>query len=58
MKYIILGILILVSTITFSQEVLDAQKVNYNDAGNNKGKMFAYWGWNRGHYSTSNITFK
>ncbi|WP_372793057.1 hypothetical protein [Lutibacter sp.] len=58
MKYIILGILILVSTITFSQEVLDAQKVNYNDTGSNKGKMFAYWGWNRGHYSTSNITFK
>ena len=58
MKYIVLVVLILVGTVTFSQEVLDAQKVNYNDAGNNKGKMFAYWGWNRGHFSASDITFK
>lgn len=35
-----------------------AQETNYNDAGPNKGKFFAYWGWNRGHFSRSDITFK
>lgn len=58
MKNIVLVILILVGTVTFSQEALDAQKVNYNDAVSNKGKMFVYWGWNRGHFSASDITFK
>ena len=52
MKKILLAILLLGSTIAFGQTS------NFNDAGNNKGKIFTYWGWNRGHYSNSNITFK
>ena len=52
MKKIILAILLLGSTIAF------AQTSNYNDAGPNKGKFFAFWGWNRGQYSNSDITFK
>jgi hypothetical protein len=52
MKKILLAILLLGSTIAFGQTS------NFYDAGNNKGKIFTYWGWNRGHYSNSNITFK
>mgnify|MGYP000002889404 CR=1 FL=1 len=29
-----------------------------NDLISNKGKVFLYWGWNRGFYSDSDITFK
>ncbi|PKP09400.1 MAG: hypothetical protein CVU08_14360 [Bacteroidetes bacterium HGW-Bacteroidetes-3] len=29
-----------------------------NKTGHNKGKFFAYWGWNRANYSKSDITFK
>ncbi|MCF6181046.1 hypothetical protein [Lutibacter sp.] len=57
MKNLILMVLILTSTITFSQEVVKSQDLNYNDAGPNKGKFFVYWGWNRDHYSTSDIKF-
>ncbi|MBI9041171.1 hypothetical protein [Lutibacter sp.] len=52
MKNLILGIVLLSSIVSVAQEN------NYNDAGPNKGKFFAYWGWNRGHYSKSDITFK
>jgi len=52
MKNILLAIILMGSYIGFAQEP------NYNDAGANKGKFFAYWGWNRGHYSKSDITFK
>ncbi|MFD0761939.1 hypothetical protein ACFQZW_07585 [Lutibacter aestuarii] len=53
MKFkIIVIVLLLFSSVTHSQTT------NYNDSGLNKGKFFAYWGWNRGHYSTSDITFK
>jgi hypothetical protein len=45
--------MVLLSLHSFAQET-----PNYNDAGPNKGKFFAYWGWNRGHYSRSDITFK
>ncbi|MFK5957441.1 MAG: hypothetical protein QM495_01075 [Lutibacter sp.] len=58
MKNLILTLLFLSSTIAFSQEVVKSQDLNYNDAGSNKGKFFVYWGWNRDHYSTSDITFK
>jgi hypothetical protein len=58
MKNLIVWVLILTSTIAFSQEVVKSQDLNYNDAGSNKGKFFVYWGWNREHYSTSDITFK
>ncbi len=53
-----MAMFLLASVISFSQEVLDTQKINFNDAGINKGKFFVYWGWNRAHYSTSDITFK
>jgi hypothetical protein len=52
MKKIFLAVVFLSSIMVFAQET------NYNDAGPNKGKFFAYWGWNRGHFSRSDITFK
>lgn len=52
MKLKLATILLLGHTITYSQHS------NYNDAGPNKGKFFAFWGWNRGQYSNSDITFK
>lgn len=52
MKTKLIAILLLGKSIAYSQSA------NYNDSGKNKGKMFAYWGWNRGHYSKSDITFK
>ncbi|MCF6167288.1 hypothetical protein [Lutibacter sp.] len=58
MKKIILAILLLSSILAFSQNEVNAENLNFNDAGPNKGKMFVYWGWNRAHYSTSDITFK
>jgi len=58
MKKFVLAILLLGSIYTYSQEVVKLQDINYNDAGSNKGTFFAYWGWNRDHYSTSDITFK
>jgi hypothetical protein len=58
MKHLILAVLFLSSTIAFSQNVVKSQDLNYNDAGPNKGKIFVYWGWNRDHYSTSDIRFK
>lgn len=45
----------LTSTVSFSQE---EQQQDFRDVKSNKGKMFAYWGWNRGHFSASDITFK
>jgi len=51
-------ILLLSNLVVFSQETITSQKINFNDAGINKGKFFVYWGWNRAHYSTSDITFK
>lgn len=53
MKNLVIVIVLLSSYFGFAQEA-----PNYNDAGANKGKFFAYWGWNRGHYSKSDITFK
>ena len=53
MKNLGIIIVLLSSYFGFAQEV-----PNYNDAGPNKGKFFAYWGWNRGQYSDSDITFK
>ncbi len=58
MKKILLVILVLSSTLAFSQNDVNAENLDFNDAGPNKGKMFVYWGWNRDHYSTSDISFK
>jgi hypothetical protein len=44
-------VLLLVSGKMVSQEPVD-EKIT------NKGKFFAYWGWNRGTYSNSDIHFK
>jgi hypothetical protein len=55
MKYFLVAITMLIATTTFSQE---DQKTDFRDVKSNKGKMFAYWGWNRGHFSKSDITFK
>lgn len=52
MKKITIAVFFLISTFTFSQST------NYNDAGNNKGKIVVFWGWNRGKFSKSDITFK
>ncbi len=52
MKKITVLIFLMLGIISFSQNT------NYNDAGSNKGKVFVYWGWNRGHFSKSDITFK
>jgi hypothetical protein len=45
----------LICTALFAQEI---DKNDYRDVKINKGKMFFYWGWNRGHFSKSDITFK
>jgi hypothetical protein len=58
MKKIILVILVLCSTLAFSQNEVNTENLNFNDAGPNKGKIFVYWGWNRDHYSTSDIKFR
>ena len=55
MKYFLVAITLLIATTTFSQE---DKKTDFRDVKSNKGKMFAYWGWNRGHFSKSDITFK
>jgi hypothetical protein len=52
LKLKIVAILLLGKSIAYSQST------SYNDAGPNKGKFFAFWGWNRGEYSNSDITFK
>ncbi|UMB60740.1 hypothetical protein MHL31_00670 [Lutibacter sp. A80] len=49
---------VFLAIVLFSSFTSIAQENNYNDAGPNKGKFFAYWGWNRAHYSKSDITFK
>ncbi|MGV6846659.1 MAG: hypothetical protein ACWA42_11090 [Lutibacter sp.] len=58
MKKILLLLLIISSSTVFAQKIKTTDPLNFNDAGNNKGKFFVYWGWNRDHYSTSDITFK
>jgi len=55
-KYILAFIVLTTTTILFAQE--EIQKQDFRDVKSNKGKMFAYWGWNRGHFSASDITFK
>ncbi len=57
MKKIILAFFVLSSTLAFSQKEVNNENLNFNDAGPNKGKFFVYWGWNRSHYSTSDIKF-
>lgn len=61
MKKYFIAILLLATTISFSQEVDNDSievKPNYNDVQHNKGRMFIFWGWNRSNFSNSDITFK
>ena len=52
MKNTLLLLLSFISAVTFSQEV----KTSFQP--NTKGKMYLYYGWNRGWYSNSDIHFK
>ena len=52
MKKIAIAIFLLLGVFSYSQNT------DYNDSGSNKGKVFVYWGWNRAHYSQSDIVFK
>lgn len=38
--------------------VIGVAQTNFNKEIKNKGKFYLYWGWNRGFYSDSDITFK
>ena len=53
MKFpISIAILILASQLAFAQNELPTGKTNQ------KGKLYVYWGWNRGWYTTSDISFR
>jgi len=59
-KYFI-AILLLITTLSFSQEIeIDSLEIkpNYNDVQHNKNRMFIFWGWNRSNFSNSDIYFK
>lgn len=58
MRIFLIAILVLITTVSFSQENNEDYKVDYKDVKTNKGKMYIFWGWNRGHFSASDITFK
>ncbi len=49
---ILTAILIVASQVAFSQIEADIGKTNQ------KGKLYVYWGWNRGWYTTSDISFQ
>ncbi len=51
-RYFILPILALISFQTFAQDA-----VPKTEEKSNKGKLYAFWGWNRGWYSNSDIHF-
>lgn len=54
-KNIVLVSFMLACSVLCAQEI---DKNDFKDVKFNKGKMFFYWGWNRGHFSKSDITFK
>jgi len=58
MRKILTAILVLITTVSFSQEDTNNFTNDFRDVKTNKGKMYAFWGWNRGHFSASDITFK
>ena len=58
MNKIFIAILLLTTTVSFSQENNENSGKDYRDVKSNKGKMFVFWGWNRANYSASDITFK
>jgi len=62
MKNFVLVIALLTIGFSYSQEVETKkekrEKRDFIDVPHNKGRMFAFWGWNRTNYSKSDITFK
>lgn len=50
--------LVLGSVMAFQSFSGFSQVISTNPAHNNKGKIFVSWGWNRGAYTKSNISFK
>lgn len=55
MKKLTLLLLLILSSSLFAQ---DSENNSPKQKKGNKGKMYAVWGWNRGYYSDSDITFK
>ena len=53
MKKLLLLLAIFIAAPIFSQEVEEKPEKR-----GNKGKMYVIWGWNRGHFSDSDIRFK
>jgi hypothetical protein len=51
-EYLILLILGLVTFQSFAQDVAPS-----NEEKSNKGRFYIFWGWNRGYYTNSDITF-
>lgn len=51
MKYVLIALFLFVSSVGTAQ-------TDFNKEIKNKGKFFFYWGWNRGYFSDSDITFK
>lgn len=49
---IFIAIFILASQLAFAQNEPLTGKTNQ------KGKLYVYWGWNRGWYTTSDISFR
>lgn len=62
MKKFLMLFVLMITLVTYSQEIEVTKdtivKTNFNDVQHNKGRMFIFWGWNRGNYSKSDITFK
>lgn len=50
-QYYLLAIFFLITFQTFAKEILPVEE------NTNKGKIYAFWGWNRGWYSNSDIHF-
>lgn len=51
MKYVLIALFLSVCGVGTAQ-------TDFNKEIKNKGKFFFYWGWNRGYFSDSDITFK
>ena len=48
----IVAVLIVAGQVAFAQDLPNPEKTHQ------KGKLYAYWGWNRGWYSNSDISFR
>ena len=50
-KLVLVGLLLMMNLSVFAQ-------TDFNKEIKNKGKVFFYWGWNRGYFTDSDIRFK